>query len=151
MYSLFFGKLWRNFRIARRSLLQIHIHLSAGISDTPAHSTGERIQEKLILPILRPVAHRGIKHMAFAVHPRPHHRIRRAPYPVMWTRMHDKGHVFYTAMGDRPENWKNEFFLNSLAGGMRWGIGDAGAQVDVNLKKAAPRYADIPPKFPEKK
>ncbi len=76
---------------------------------------------------------------------------RRAPYPVMWTRMHGKGHVFYTAMGDRPENWKNEFFLNSLAGGMRWGIGDAGAQVDVNLKKAAPRYAEIPPKFPEKK
>src|SRR6266576_1797655 len=79
IYSLFFGKLWRNFRIPRRSLLQIHIHSSAGISDTPANSTGERIQEKLILPILRPVAHRGKEHTAFPVHPRPHHRIRRAP------------------------------------------------------------------------
>jgi type 1 glutamine amidotransferase len=75
----------------------------------------------------------------------------RAPYPVMWARTHGKGRVFYTAMGDRPENWKNEFFLNSLAGGIRWSIGDAGAQVDVNLKQAAPGYAEIPPKFPEKK
>jgi uncharacterized protein len=75
----------------------------------------------------------------------------RAPYPVVWTRMHGKGRVFYTAMGDRPQNWKNEFFLNSLAGGMRWGIGDAGAQVEVNLKQAAPGYTEIPPKFPEKK
>ncbi len=75
----------------------------------------------------------------------------RAPYPVMWARMHGKGRVFFTAMGDRPENWKNEFFLNSLAGGIRWSIGDASAQVDVNLKQAAPGYAEIPPKFPEKK
>jgi type 1 glutamine amidotransferase len=75
----------------------------------------------------------------------------RAPYPVMWARMHSKGRVFYTAMGDRPENWKNEFFLNSLAGGIRWSIGDADAQLDANLKQAAPGYAEIPPKFPEKK
>jgi type 1 glutamine amidotransferase len=75
----------------------------------------------------------------------------RAPYPVVWTRMHGKGRVFYTAMGDRPENWKNEFFLNSLAGGIRWSIGDAGAQVDANLKQAAPGYTEIPPTFPEKK
>jgi type 1 glutamine amidotransferase len=62
--------------------------------------------------------------------------------------MHGKGRVFYTAMGDRPENWKNEFFLNVLGGGIRWAIGDASAQVDVNLKQAAPGYAEIPPKFP---
>ncbi len=75
----------------------------------------------------------------------------RAPYPVMWARMQGKGRVFFTAMGDRPENWKNEFFMNSLAGGIRWSIGDASAQVDVNLKQAAPGYEEIPPKFPEKK
>jgi hypothetical protein len=74
----------------------------------------------------------------------------RAPYPATWARMHGKGRVFYTAMGDRPENWKNEFFLNLLAGGIRWSIGDASAQVNVNLKEAAPGYAEIPPKFPEK-
>jgi len=74
----------------------------------------------------------------------------RSSYPVTWTRMHGKGRVFYTAMGDRPENWKNEFFLNLLAGGIRWSIGDASAQISVNLKQAAPGYADIPPKFPPK-
>ncbi len=72
----------------------------------------------------------------------------RAPYPVTWARQYGKGRVFYTAMGDRPENWKNEFFLNLFAGGIRWAIGDAGAQLDVNLKQAAPGYAEIPPKFP---
>jgi type 1 glutamine amidotransferase len=72
----------------------------------------------------------------------------RAPYPVTWGRMHGKGRVFYTAMGDRPENWKNEFFLNVLGGGVRWAIGDAKADSDVNLKQAAPGYAEIPPKFP---
>jgi len=72
----------------------------------------------------------------------------RAPYPVTWGRMHGKGRVFYTAMGDRPENWKNEFFLNVLGGGIRWAIGDAKGGSDVNLKQAAPGYAEIPPKFP---
>jgi type 1 glutamine amidotransferase len=75
----------------------------------------------------------------------------RAPYPVTWARQHGKGRVFYTAMGDRPENWKNEFFLNLLGGGIRWSIGDASAQLDVNLKQAAPGYAEIPPKFPAAK
>ncbi len=71
----------------------------------------------------------------------------RAPYPVTWARQNGKGRVFYTAMGDRPENWKNEFFLNLLAGGIRWAIGDANAQLDANLKQAAPGYAEMPPKF----
>jgi len=75
----------------------------------------------------------------------------RAPYPVTWARLHGKGRVFYTAMGDRPENWKNEFFLNLLGGGIRWAIGDASAQLDANLKQAAPGYAEIPPKQPSGK
>jgi hypothetical protein len=64
--------------------------------------------------------------------------------------MQGKGRVFFTAMGDRPENWKKEFFLKSLAGGIRWSVGNANAQVDINLKQAAPGYAEIPPKFPQK-
>ena len=75
----------------------------------------------------------------------------RAPYPVTWARQHGKGRVFYTAMGDRPENWKNEFFLNLLSGGIRWSIGDASAELVENLKEAAPGYAEIPPKFPPAK
>jgi len=72
----------------------------------------------------------------------------RAPYPVTWARMQGKGRVFYTAIGDRPENWSNEFFLNVLGGGIRWAIGDANTSVEANLKQAAPGYAEIPPKEP---
>src|SRR5260370_10354022 len=75
----------------------------------------------------------------------------RALDPVTRARQHGKGRVFYTAMGDRPENWKNESFQNSLAGGIRWSIGDASAQLDVNLKEVAPGYEEIPPKFPAQK
>ena len=74
----------------------------------------------------------------------------RAPYPATWAHMHGKGRVFYTAIGDRPENWKNEFFLNLLGGGIRWAIGDVSANVETNLKEAAPGYAEIPPKEPAK-
>jgi type 1 glutamine amidotransferase len=75
----------------------------------------------------------------------------RAPYPVTWARMHGKGRVFYTAIGDRPENWQNDFFLNLLGGGIRWAMGDATASVDQNLKQVAPGYAEIPPKQPSEK
>jgi hypothetical protein len=75
----------------------------------------------------------------------------RAPYPMTWARMHGKGRVFYTAIGDRRENWKNEFFLNLLGGGIRWAIGDVNAQLDNNLKQAAPGYAEIPPPQPPEK
>jgi type 1 glutamine amidotransferase len=54
--------------------------------------------------------------------------------------------VFYTAMGDRPENWSHPFFLKVLTGGIRWATGDANAVLDKNLTKAAPGYAEIPPK-----
>jgi type 1 glutamine amidotransferase len=72
----------------------------------------------------------------------------RRPYPVVWARMNGKGRVFFIAMGDRPENWQNEFFLNLLGGGIRWSLGDAKANLTRNLLTAAPGYADIPPKFP---
>jgi len=75
---------------------------------------------------------------------------KRPPYPVVWARMDGRGRVFYTAIGDRPENWQNEFHLNLLAGGIRWAIGDAHASIPPNLKTAAPGYAVIPPKYPPK-
>ena len=75
----------------------------------------------------------------------------RSTYPATWARMHGKGRVFYTAIGDRPENWKNEFFLNLLGGGIRWAIGDANASAEPNLKEAAPGSAEIPPREPAKK
>jgi type 1 glutamine amidotransferase len=72
----------------------------------------------------------------------------RRPYPVVWARMNGKGRVFFDALGDRPENWQNEFFLNLLAGGIRWSLGEGKANLSQNLLTAAPGYADIPPKFP---
>ena len=70
----------------------------------------------------------------------------RPPYPATWARMHGKGRVFFTALGDRPENWSIPFFLNHLAGGIGWSIGNAKASVDQNLAQATPGYAEIPPK-----
>jgi type 1 glutamine amidotransferase len=70
----------------------------------------------------------------------------RLPYPMTWARMEGKGWVFYTAIGDRPENWSNSFFLNLLGGGIRWALGDASASLDRNLAQAAPGYNVIPPK-----
>jgi type 1 glutamine amidotransferase len=70
----------------------------------------------------------------------------RAPYPVTWARMHGQGRVFYTALGDRPENWSDTFMLNLLNGGIRWTMRDANASVDKNLAQATPGYAEIPPK-----
>ena len=74
----------------------------------------------------------------------------RPSYPVTWARMDGKGRVFYTAMGDRPENWSIPFFLNVLAGGIRWASGDVKASLDRNLTQASPGYAVIPPKNPPK-
>jgi type 1 glutamine amidotransferase len=74
----------------------------------------------------------------------------RASYPVTWARMNGKGRVFYTAMGDRPENWSNPFFVNLLGGGIRWAIRDVNASLEENLAQAAPGYSEIPPKPPPK-
>jgi type 1 glutamine amidotransferase len=74
----------------------------------------------------------------------------RRPYPVVWARMNGKGRVFFTALGDRPENWENAFHLNLLAGGIRWSLGQVKADLTQNLTAAAPGHADIPPKFPPK-
>jgi uncharacterized protein len=75
----------------------------------------------------------------------------RRPYPGTWARMHNKGRVFYTAMGDRPENWQNQFFLNLLSGGIRWSLGEVSASIPTNLQTATAGYADIPPQTPKKK
>lgn len=71
---------------------------------------------------------------------------KRAPYPITWARQQGKGRVFYSAMGDRVETWNDPFFLNLLAGGIRWASRDVDAAIPVNLSSAAPGYAQIPPK-----
>lgn len=75
----------------------------------------------------------------------------RPPYPMTWARMEGKGRVFYTAIGDRPQNWSEPFFLNLLGGGIRWTIGDADASLTPNLEQAAAGYSVIPPKPKDEK
>jgi hypothetical protein len=70
----------------------------------------------------------------------------RPPYPMTWARMEGKGRVFFTAIGDRPENWSSPLFLNLLGGGIRWSIGEANASLTHNLTEVAPGYNVIPPK-----
>jgi type 1 glutamine amidotransferase len=70
----------------------------------------------------------------------------RPPYPMTWARMEGKGRVFYTAIGDRPENWSSPVFLNLLGGGIRWTIGNANASLTHNLTQVAPGYSVIPPR-----
>jgi hypothetical protein len=70
----------------------------------------------------------------------------RPPYPMTWARIEGKGRVFFTAIGDRPENWSSALFLNLLGGGIRWAIRDANASLDHNLTQVAPGYNVIPPK-----
>ena len=74
----------------------------------------------------------------------------RRPYPGAWARMQNKGRVFFTAPGDRPENWQNPFFLNHLAGGIRWTLGEVNVDIPTNLKSVTPGYADIPPQNKKK-
>jgi len=73
----------------------------------------------------------------------------RAPYPVTWARQHGRGRVFYTALGDKPESWRNPFFLNVVAGGIRWAFGEDNREILPDLSEMAPGYAEIPPKFPD--
>jgi type 1 glutamine amidotransferase len=76
---------------------------------------------------------------------------KRASYPVVWARMQGQGRVFYTAMGDRPENWSNQFMLDVLCGGIRWAIRDVDASIPPNIQTAAPGFAEIPPPYPARK
>lgn len=40
--------------------------------------------------------------------------------PMAWTREYLGARVFYTALGDSPESWNNENFLQILAGAVQW-------------------------------
>ncbi len=43
-------------------------------------------------------------------------------YPNAWMREWGSGRVFYTALGHRPEVWKDERFRKHLLGGLDWAI-----------------------------
>ncbi len=106
---------------------------------SPVPFTEEWYSLKDFSPDLHVIATLDTKGMAGECYQRP-------PYPMTWARMHGKGRVFYTALGDRPENWSDPFFLNLLDGGIRFALRDANAELSKNLLTAAPGFATIPPK-----
>lgn len=40
--------------------------------------------------------------------------------PVAWAKTHDRGRVFYTALGDWEETWRNPAYRQHLIEGVRW-------------------------------
>ena len=56
---------------------------------------------------------------------------------IAWTHEYGKGRVFYTALGHRPEVWKDERFQKHMIGGLRYifGLEDADATPSSKLKK----------------
>jgi type 1 glutamine amidotransferase len=44
-------------------------------------------------------------------------------YALAWHRRCGSGRVFYTALGHRPEVWKDPRFQRHLQGGIRWALG----------------------------
>ena len=45
-------------------------------------------------------------------------------FATAWTRSQGKGRVFYTALGHRPEVWRDARFQRHLVEGLRWAIAD---------------------------
>jgi len=45
-------------------------------------------------------------------------------FGIAWTRSQGKGRVFYTALGHRPEVWRDARFQRHLVEGLRWAIAD---------------------------
>ena len=60
-------------------------------------------------------------------------------YGLAWCRNHGEGRMFYTALGHRPEVWRDQRYLRHLMGGVSWAAGlvdwqvapPAGAQVII--------------------
>ncbi|MDQ3813206.1 MAG: ThuA domain-containing protein [Armatimonadota bacterium] len=70
---------------------------------------------------------------------------KRPPYPTTWARKEGAGRVWYTALGHREDVWTNPLFQDILAGGIKWALGEAQADVSPNLKEAAPGAYTNPP------
>jgi type 1 glutamine amidotransferase len=43
-------------------------------------------------------------------------------FPVSWAKSHGRGRVFYTALGDWEETWKDPRYRRHLIGGIRWAM-----------------------------
>ncbi|MGO1068838.1 ThuA domain-containing protein [Lysobacter sp. CA199] len=55
-------------------------------------------------------------------HPKVHRKD--GDFALAWTRNQGKGRVFYSALGHRPEVWRDPRFQRFLIGGLRWVLGE---------------------------
>lgn len=56
-----------------------------------------------------------------AAHPKVHRKD--GDFALAWTRTQGKGRVFYSALGHRPEVWRDPRFQSFLIGGLQWAMG----------------------------
>jgi hypothetical protein len=68
------------------------------------------------------------------------------PLPLSWVREDGKGRVFYTALGHRPEVWRDERFLRHVAEGVIW-ASEAGFEAlplsRFRFFQAGPAFAEM--------
>lgn len=67
-------------------------------------------------------------------------------YALSWTRPVEKGRLFYTALGHRPEVWEDPRFQQHLLGGIEWAVRES-----RKAREAAPAPADKEPGKPAEK
>ncbi len=60
-------------------------------------------------------------------------------YPLAWTSVRGKGRVFYTALGHRPEVWRNPEFIWHVLNGLWWASENSGTRscAACNVQMAA--------------
>jgi len=63
-------------------------------------------------------------------------------YALSWTRKVEKGRLFYTALGHRPEVWQDERFQKHLLGGLDWSIQESRKAREAKLGAASPAGKD---------
>jgi len=63
-------------------------------------------------------------------------------YVLSWTRKVEKGRLFYTALGHRPEVWQDERFQKHLLGGLDWSIQESRKAREAKPGEAGPARKD---------
>ncbi len=58
-------------------------------------------------------------------------------YPIAWSKMVGKGHVFYTSLGHREDVWTSEAYQKHILGGIKWALGVAPADSTPQSNKAS--------------
>lgn len=58
------------------------------------------------------------------------------PYPLSWCRAFEGGRTWYTALGHKPEHYRDENFRKHLLGGIQWAMGGDAARSEIRSPKS---------------